>query len=455
MKFYSFWRNFLMKKVLLKTAAVVLAAGLVLSIGACSKKAPAAAAAAPAAPAAAAAPANQPVTLTVWCWDPTFNIYAMNEAAKIYKTVNPNVTVNVVETPWDDVQQKLTTSLSAGQTDGLPDIVLIQDNAAEKNITTFPKAFAPVPKDKIDLSQFAQYKVGISTVDGKSYGVPFDNGASATFLRTDYLKQAGLTADQFNNITWDQFIEYGKKVKKATGKYMISAVGNENDLIPCMLESAGTWFFKNDGTIDIANNAALKEAASVYKKMVDAGIIMLAADWNGYIATLKSDVASTVNGCWIMGSIKANAEESGKWAMANTPKLNVAGGTNFSAIGGSSWYVMASSKNQAAAWDFLAKTFAGSTQLYDTILPKSGAIATWLHASKSAVYGQPDAFFGGQKVDASLVEYAGKVPQIKFGKYNYEARNNVALALQTIVKGTPIDQALAKAEKDTKFLMEQ
>ena len=30
---------------------------------------------------------NAPVKLTVWCWDPTFNIYAMNEAAKIYAKI--------------------------------------------------------------------------------------------------------------------------------------------------------------------------------------------------------------------------------------------------------------------------------------------------------------------------------------------------------------------------------
>ena len=36
---------------------------------------------------------NAPVKLTVWCWDPTFNIYAMNEAAKIYAKSHPNVEV--------------------------------------------------------------------------------------------------------------------------------------------------------------------------------------------------------------------------------------------------------------------------------------------------------------------------------------------------------------------------
>jgi len=107
-----------------------------------------------------AADPNAPVTLTVWCWDPTFNIYAMNEAAKIYSRSKPNVKINVVETPWADLQQKLITSLSANKTDSLPDIILMQDNAIQKNLMNYPKAFLPV-NGKVDLSQFgAKYKIG-------------------------------------------------------------------------------------------------------------------------------------------------------------------------------------------------------------------------------------------------------------------------------------------------------
>ena len=36
--------------------------------------------------------------LTVWCWDATFNIPAMEEAEKIYQKDHPDVNVNVVET---------------------------------------------------------------------------------------------------------------------------------------------------------------------------------------------------------------------------------------------------------------------------------------------------------------------------------------------------------------------
>jgi lactose/L-arabinose transport system substrate-binding protein len=398
---------------------------------------------------------NAPITLTVWCWDPSFNVYAMNEAAKIYRRDHPNVLVKVVETPWDNVQQKLTTSFSSGQTGNLPDIVLIQDNAFQKNIANFPKGFLPI-EDRIDLSQFAQYKVDASTIDGKKYGVPFDNGASATFLRNDIIEQAGLRAKDFDDITWDRFIELGKIVKEKTGVPMVSAVGNENDMVPLMLQSAGSWFFDEQGRVYIAENPALKEAARVYKNMVDAGVIMLVSDWNAYIATLNSGmVAATVNACWIIGSLQAEASQAGKWTAVSTPRLDIAGGTNYSSAGGSSWVVLANSKHPEVAFDFLGKTFADSAELYDTILPSSGAIATWLPARQSSVYAEPNPFFNGQRIYQNILDYAGKVPRIQFGVFNYEARNNVALALEDISRGGSIDAALAKAQKDTEFLIGQ
>lgn len=52
--------------------------------------------------------------LTVWCWDPAFNIFSMEEAAKVYQKDHPDVDVEVIETPWDDVQTKLTTAATSG-----------------------------------------------------------------------------------------------------------------------------------------------------------------------------------------------------------------------------------------------------------------------------------------------------------------------------------------------------
>ncbi len=56
-----------------------------------------------AAPAADAAAGGEE-TLTVWCWDPAFNMNAMYEAEKIYQKDHPNSKRIVIENLWDDVK---------------------------------------------------------------------------------------------------------------------------------------------------------------------------------------------------------------------------------------------------------------------------------------------------------------------------------------------------------------
>lgn len=51
-------------------------------------------------------------------------------------------------------------------------------------------------------------------MDGKNYGVPFDNGAVIAAYRMDYLEQAGFTIDDFTDITWSDFMEKAKVVKE-------------------------------------------------------------------------------------------------------------------------------------------------------------------------------------------------------------------------------------------------
>lgn len=394
-------------------------------------------------------------TITVWCWDPSFNIYAMNEAAKIYAEINPNVVVNVVETPWDDLQAKLTTAVLAGQLDTLPDILLMQDNAAIKNITNFPGVFADLTDSGIDFSQFAEYKVALTTVNGRNYAVPFDNGTTINALRVDVLEQAGYTIDDFRDITWSEYIEMGKDILAKTGKPLASTVAGQPDLLMLMLQSAGAWMFDEKGDVFIKNNPVLKEVVRTYVELVKSGVVVEVNDWDQYISTFtRGTVAGTINGCWIIGSITTQPDQKGLWRITNIPRLdNVPGATNYSNQGGSSWMVLASSKNKDVAIDFLAKTFAGSVKLYETILPSSGALATYLPAGDSPVYNEPHEFFGGQRIYSEIVDFASKVPQVKYGVYNYEARDAIGTAITQIMSGADIDTALAEAEDSVRFLM--
>ena len=151
--------------------------------------------------------------------------------------------------------------------------------------------------------------------DGKNYGVPFDNGAVVACYRTDLLEQAGLTIDDFTDITFDQYLENGKKVLEATGKPLISMQAGECDLIMMMLQSAGASLFNDDGTANIVNNETLKIVMETYKSLKDAGVLTEVNSWDEYVGDFVSgNVAGTINGCWIMASIQT-AEDHPLWCV--------------------------------------------------------------------------------------------------------------------------------------------
>lgn len=137
-------------------------------------------------------------TLTVWTWDPNFNIYAIEKAAEIYAKDHPGFKVDVSEIKSDDIETRLTTAVSAGDLSTLPDIFLMHDNSFQKYATKLSRMSSQNLTDSgIDFSQFSSAKVAYSTLDGKNYGIPFDNGAVIECLRTDMLEEAGYTVDDF------------------------------------------------------------------------------------------------------------------------------------------------------------------------------------------------------------------------------------------------------------------
>jgi lactose/L-arabinose transport system substrate-binding protein len=393
--------------------------------------------------------------LTVWCWDPTFNIYSIEEAAKIYATDHPGFELEVTETPWDDLQTALTTAMVSGELDTLPDIFLCQNNAFQKNAITYPELFADLTNSGVDYSEFSEAVTAFSIVDGKNYGVPFDNGTAIAAYRTDILETAGYTLDDFTGITWGDFITKAKDVLAKTGKPLLSGVAGESDTIMMILQSQGSSLFDAGGKTNIADNAELKNAIRVYWELVSGGILQQVNSWDEYISSFVSgDVAGTINGCWILGSIQSADEQSGLWDITDIPKIEgVAGATNYSANGGSTWAVNANSPNVELATDFLAKTIAGSKELYDIILPSAGALANWIPAADSAVYQEPQEFFGGDAIYAKIVEYSAKVPSNNTGVYYYEARDAVSDAIVRILGGENPDAALKAAEDEVNFAM--
>ena len=394
-------------------------------------------------------------TLTVWCWDPNFNIYAMKQAETAYQKDHPDFKLDIQENVYSDIETKLITAATSGDYSTLPDIFLMQDYSYHKDVTSFPDVFTDLTDSGIDFSQFSSAKVAYSTLDGKNYGIPFDNGAVIECLRTDMLEEAGYTVDDFTDITWSDFMEKAKVVKEKTGQPILTSQAGSPDLVMEMLQSCGESLFNEDGSVNIKDNKALKPILEIYQQMVADGTLVEVTDWDQYIASINNGTtAGVINGCWIMASIVANDDQSGKWAITNMPKLDgVDGATNYSNNGGSSWAISSNCQKQDLAIDFMKSTFAGSTDLYDDIISK-GALATWAPAGDTDAYAQPVEFFSNEAVYAKIVDFATKTPSNITGAFYYDARDAVGVALSNIIQsGADLDDEIATAQDTVEFNM--
>ncbi len=389
--------------------------------------------------------------LKVWAWDPNFNVAAMKEAADLYSTKNPGFAIDVIDSGKEDIEKKLHTMLASGITSALPDIVLIEDYNAQKYLQAYPGSFEPL-QASIDYSKFAPYKVQVMTVEDKVYGIPFDSGVAGMFYRADYLSKAGFSHEDMVDITWDEFIEIGQKVKEETGIHMLTFDINDVVLPHIMMQSGGEWFVTEQGDINIANNRALKETLETIRKLNDAKIVRPTSGWSSFVGSFNAGRVATVpSGVWIMGSIKSVDTQAGQWRVAPIPKLNLENATHASNQGGSSWYVLSTSKNKDKAIEFLAETFAKDINLYQELLQDRGVVATYLPAAQGTSYNMEDPFFGGQPVFQDFAKWVNEIPQVQYGMYTQEIDNAIAAEIPALLEGESVEKILQRVETNIKY----
>ena len=395
-------------------------------------------------------------TVSVAAWDKNFNIPALEAAAADYQAnVNPDFHLEIIEqSQSSDVENAITTAGSSGDYSNLPDIVLFQDHYIQRYVADYPDAWVNIDDAGIDWSDFGEEKLSYSTIDGVHFGVPVDNGTVIFAYRIDLLEQAGYTLDDVTGISWDQFIEIGKKVYETTGKYLLSMDGDGNDLPYMMLQAEGSSQFK-DGKPYITENETMVAIISKIVEMAQNNVLYLANDWSDYTdQTIVGDmVAGVMNGNWIIPTIEQVADNSGKWEITSMPTLE--GGEGFAANGGSSLYITSNCKNVDLAKDFLAKTFgAGSYATYDDALRNGGVITCSISAGQSEVYQEGVPYFNDQPIYAKIVEMGANVPVVEQNDFHYTCRQYIASAIQQALMGTDVEAALKDAEDQLNFAME-
>ena len=393
-------------------------------------------------------------TLTLYAWDPAFNIPAMEAAGADYKeNVDPDFNLEIVEqASSEDVENAITTAGSAGDYSNLPDIVLFQDHYIQRYVADYPDAWTALGDIDINWDDFSAEKLDYSTIDGEHYGVPVDNGTVVCAYRTDLLAEAGYTIDDLTGCTWDKFMEIGKAVKEKTGKALLCMNSDGNDLVYMMLQAEGVSQFK-DGKPYITENETLVTIVEKLVQMAKDGTLLMPNSWSDYTdkAIQGDQVAGVMNGNWILPTIEKVDANSGKWEITTMPTLE--GGEGYASNGGSSLYITSNCQNVDLAKDFLAYTFGGSTVTYDNALKDGGVISTYAPAGETDVYQEGVEFFNNQPIYADIVEMGTHVQIVEQNDFHYSARNYVGSAIIKIIDGADTMEALQEAEDQLNFEM--
>ncbi|WP_026245509.1 MULTISPECIES: sugar ABC transporter substrate-binding protein [unclassified Streptomyces] len=166
-------------------------------------------------------------TVDYWLWDDK-QLPAYQECAAAFQKANPDITVKITQTAWEQYWQNLTTQLASGDA---PDVWTDQASYYPQFATSNQLLdLQPlVERDKVDLSAYQAGLADTWVKDGKRYGLPKDWDTMALVYNTAQLKKQGFSAAQLDTLTWNP--SDGGTLEKAVAKATVDTHGR-NGLDP-------------------------------------------------------------------------------------------------------------------------------------------------------------------------------------------------------------------------------
>lgn len=369
-------------------------------------------------------------------------------AIPLYKKLHPEVEIKLTSLAYADHHTAMTTALATGT--NLPDVMAVDNGfigkfAESGGLEDLSKAPFNGFANRDKLAKFAVNQA--TNGAGALAALPVDIGPGALFYRKDLLDKAGVSeADMIKS--WESYIESGKKVKAATGAYML---GNALDIKDIYIRSSlkdgdGIYFDKKGNSL--VNSPRFVKAFELAKAARTAGIDGKIAAWsNEWSEGFKRDkIATQMMGGWLAGHLNnwLAPEQKGKWRSAQLPN----GAYGF--WGGSFYAIPKQAKNKAAAWDFVQfMTYNKEMQL--TALKSQDSFPVLLEAQTDAFISQPMEYLGGQKARENWKAAADKIPATVIDKFDPVAESVVNAELDKVLEqNKDIKTALADAAAQIK-----
>lgn len=377
-------------------------------------------------------------SLVVWAWDQ--NIQSVNSAFEKFKAANKDskVTLKVVNVP--DTVSKLSTFFASGSGTDLPDVVLMDNLQIQSFLQQFPDKFVNLSKMGYDKhkKEFSNAQWQLLSYQDSIYGFPFDIAPIMVQVNTKIFNQVGI--DPATLKTWDDVIAATPKVNKAG--YAMNVKFDEREVF-ALLQSSGVGIFDAKQNIDLLN-PKIVQAIDLYKKLQQSNASDKTAD---SAAFGQGKVAMYMKPAWSVGEdMPVQTGLKGNSKLIPLPKVkNEAGYTSSANDGGSSFFILSTSKLQKTAYK-VCETMTTDLDVQQVGI-KNGLMPGYLPAKTLSSLSSGVSYYQGQAIWKELSDSATATTPIYVNQYYSTAKD--------VVKNTVIDAVASGTSKSAKDLLKE
>lgn len=262
---------------------------------------------------------------------------AMQKLIDQYQTENPNIKINLIEIPFEDIQNKIMVSVSGGTPPALARTTESVTSFINKATIDFADY---VDKDEL-LSQFLPSIHNYFVLNDKVCSVPTDVTANGLIYNKTAFEKAGVSVPTSPDDiwTWEEFEQALKTVMEKGGVQYGLVIDNPTHRWSTILyEFGGSLANENGGNLSSPESLA---AIEYTKHLFDEGIVPKSTWLGGEDPNnmfRSGQVAAHLSGNWIFINYRDNITDF-EWGVTYLPtevtRSSVPGGKQLTAFEGS------------------------------------------------------------------------------------------------------------------------
>ncbi len=340
------------------TATTVTTAALALGLAACGGGAAAPAEPSTESSAAASGPKYSGKELTFWRLgdsNPAAQKYTDELVAAFEQQTGAKVKVEWI--PWPQVNDKFTAAAAGGTG---PDVTEIGNDQVP--LWQSQEALAPITDIVAagDQAEIPKNLMGLETIDGETYAVPWGGGSRAVLYRADWFKDLKIEIPK----TWDELVAAAKKIQEEKGKdvdgFAFNGGSDANHLLGSLAWTAGGEYAVKEGDkwVGKLTDPGFKAGFEQYTGLVTDGLSSKSR-LNQNTTEIRTRFANDKVGMYLTAAWDlAGIEEDSKGKLkgdklAFFPLPAKDGGEAQSFLGGNDIAVWGTAKEMDAAKDFV------------------------------------------------------------------------------------------------------